>query len=138
MPAILRRKRGRVKGNGKRFWLQIATEFTEKSFSDNKLCQKPAWNSGLASALARGVRKSTTSVRSGGLIPKRSNDIPSSLILVRRFSRRRNLPNRHPNLHKRIYLYISIVLILSKYNDTYALNVLPQIPVRRWASESVS
>ncbi len=47
MPAILRRKRGRVKGNGKRFWLQIATEFTEKSFADNKLCQKPAWNSGL-------------------------------------------------------------------------------------------
>src|SRR5271166_2854681 len=48
MPAILRRKLGRVKGNGKRFWLQIATEFTEKSFSDNKLCQKPAWNSGLS------------------------------------------------------------------------------------------
>ena len=51
MPAIFRRKRGRVKGNGKRFWLQIATEFTEKSFSDNKLCQKPAWNSGLGRGL---------------------------------------------------------------------------------------
>src|SRR5271166_3353804 len=56
----------------------------------------------------------------------------------RRFSRRRNLPNRHPKLHNRIYLDPSIVLILAKYNDTYALNVLPQIPVRRWASESVS
>src|SRR5438067_11908528 len=38
---------GTVKGNTQRFWLQIATEITEKSFSDKKLRQKTAWNSGL-------------------------------------------------------------------------------------------
>ncbi len=35
---------------------QIATEFTEKSLSDNKLCQKPAWNSGLEKSEERGVQ----------------------------------------------------------------------------------
>ena len=38
---------GTVKGNSQRFWLQIATEITKKSFPDKKLRQKTVWNSGL-------------------------------------------------------------------------------------------
>ncbi len=41
---------GRSQGQRKRFWLQIAAGFAEKSFSNKKLCQKPASNSGLGAA----------------------------------------------------------------------------------------
>src|SRR5208337_5001874 len=40
-------KAGQSQGQRKKILATNCTEFTEKSFSDNKLCQKPAWNSGL-------------------------------------------------------------------------------------------
>ena len=55
----------------------------------------------------------------------------------RRFSRSRNLPNRHPTLHDNTSIYTVLHPLICIYYYLYALNYLPQIPVRRWVSESV-